>query len=125
AGVVVVAVNYPILPLRLVVDCRALHIVLAETHAWRDEDAVSLVAHDRNRRHVSDREVVEPTHGRAAESAAGRLDEVVVLGGLVVDGGDPAVGVGAERVLRGGVCVSATINAGLDDADIRGLAVRL
>jgi hypothetical protein len=26
-------------------------IILAEIHAWRNEDAVRLVAHDRNRRH--------------------------------------------------------------------------
>ena len=104
-------------------------VVLAKAHARRDEDAVDLVAHDRNRRHVGDREVVEPAHGRAAESAAGRLDEVVVLGGLVVDGGDPAVRVGAERVLRGRVGVSARIRDrrrdGLDDADVQRLAVRL
>ena len=129
AGVVVVAVNDPVLPLCLVVDRGALRVVLAEAHARRDEDAVGLVAHDRNRRHVGDREVVKPTHGRAAESAAGHLDEVVVLRGLVVDGGDPAVRVGAERVLRGRVGVSARIRDrrgdGLNDADVHGLAVRL
>ena len=101
----------------------------AEAHARLDEDAVGLVAHDRNRRHVGDRKIVEPAHGRAAESAAGRLGEVVVLGGLVVDGGDPAVRIGAERVLRGRVGVSARIRNrrrdGLDDADVQGLAVRL
>ncbi len=116
-------------PSGLVVDRGALRVVLAEAHARRDEDAVGLVAHDRDRRHVGEREVVEPTHGRAAESAAGRLDEVVVLGGLVVDGGDPAVRVGAERVLRGRVGVPARIRDrrrdGLDDADVQGLAVRL
>ena len=129
AGVVVLAVNHPVLPLRLVVDRGAFRVVLAQAHARLDEDAVDLVAHDRNRRHVGDREVVKSTHGRAAESAAGRLGEVVVLGGLVVDGGDPAVGVGAERVLRGRVGVSARIRNrrrdGLDDADVQGLAVRL
>ncbi len=129
AGVVVMAVNDPVLPLRLVVDRGALRVVPAEAHARLDEDAVGLVAHDRNRRHVGDREVVKPAHGRAAESAAGRLGEVVVPGGLVVDGGDPAVRVGAEGVLRGRVGVSARIRErrrdGLDDADVQGLAVRL
>ena len=129
AGVEVQAVDHPVLPLRLVVHRGALRVVLAEAHARRDEDAVGLVAHDRNRRHVGDRKVVEPTHGRAAESAAGRLGEIVVLGGLVVDGADPAICVGAERVLRGGVGVSARIRNRrrdrLDDANVQGLAVRL
>ena len=104
-------------------------IVVAQAHARLDEDAVDLVAHDRNRRHVGEREVVEPAHGRAAESAAGRLGQVVVLGRLVVDRGDPAVRVGAERVLRGRVGVSARIRNrrrdGLDDANVQRLAVRL
>ena len=117
------------LPLRLVVHRGALRVVLAEAHARRDEDAVGLMAHDRHRCHIGDREVVEPTEGRAAESAPRGLDEVVVPGGLVVDGGDPAVRVGAERVLRGRVGVSARIRNrrcdGLDDADVQGLAVRL
>src|SRR6185436_13518794 len=85
AGVVVVAVDDPILPLRLVVDRGALHVVLAEAHARRDEDAVGLVTHDRNRHHVGNREVIKPAHCRAAESAAGSMDEVIVLGRLVVD----------------------------------------
>src|ERR1035437_2890200 len=126
ACVVMHAIDDPILPFSLVVDRGALGVVLAEAHAGLDEDAVNLVARDRNRRHVGDWEVVEPTHGGAAESAAGRLGEVVVLAGLVVDGGDPAVRVGAERVLRGRVGVSARIGAdGLDDADVQGFAVRL
>ena len=41
--------------------------------------------------------MVNPTHGRAAESAAGRLDEVVAMSGLIVEGGDPAVEVVAVR----------------------------
>src|SRR5262245_19077653 len=129
AGVIVMAANNPILPLRLVVDCGAPRVILAEAHARRDEDAIDLVAHDRNRRHVGDRGVVKPTHGRAAQSDAALLYEVVVLGGLVVDFGDPAGRVGAERVLRGRVGVSARIRHrrrdGLDDADVQGLAVRL
>ena len=129
AGVEVLAVDDPVLPLRLVVDRGALRVVLAEAHARRDEDAIDLVAHDRNRRHVGDRQVVEAAHGRAAESAAGRLGQIVVLGRLVVDRGDPAVGVGAERVLRSRVGVSARIRNrrrdGLDNADVQGLAVGL
>ncbi len=129
AGVVVMAADDPVLPLRLVVDGGALRVVLAEAHARRDEDAVGLVAQNRDRRHVGDWEVVESAHRRAAESAAGRLDEVVVLGGLVEDGGDPAVRVGAKRVLGGRVGVSARVRGRrrrwLDQADGQGLAVRL
>ena len=46
AGVVVEAVDDPILPLRLIVHGGALRVVIADAHPWRDEDAVSLVAHD-------------------------------------------------------------------------------
>ncbi len=114
------------LSLRLVVDRGALRVVHAEAHARLDEHAVDLVAHDRDRRHVGDGDVVEPAHGRPAERAARRLGQVVVLGRLVVDGGDPAVRVGAERVLCGRVGVAARIRAGgLDDADVQGPAVRL
>src|SRR5580704_16051928 len=129
AGVVVLAVDDPILALGLIVDCRALGVVLAEAHAGLDEDAVRFVAHDSDGRHVGDRKVVKPAHGRAAESAARRLSEVVVFGRLVVDGGDPAVGVGAERVLGGGVGVATGIRDRrgdrLDDADVQSLAIRL
>src|SRR6185369_6799721 len=51
-GVVVLAVNNPILPLRLVVDRGTLSIILAKAHARLDEETVDSVAHDRNRRHV-------------------------------------------------------------------------
>ena len=56
AGVEVQAVDDPVLALRLVVDRGALRVVIAEAHARLDEDAVDLVAHDRNRRHVGDAE---------------------------------------------------------------------
>src|SRR5262249_32197062 len=114
---------------RLIVNRGALRVILTEAHSRRDENAISLVAHDRNRRHVGNREVIKTTHSWAAESAARRLDKVVVLGRLVVDFSDPAVSVGAEGVLRGRVGVSASIRdrrrAGLDDTDVQGLAVGL
>src|SRR5262249_18673603 len=73
--------------------------------------------------------IVEPAHRRAAESSARRLDQIVVPGRLIVDLRDPAVRVGAERVLRGRVGVSARVRNqrrdGLDDADVEGRAVRL
>ncbi len=56
------AVNDPLLSLRLVVYCGALGVVHAEAHARLDEDAVRIVAHDRHRCHVGDREVVVATH---------------------------------------------------------------
>ena len=91
--------------------------------AFTDADFRALRDLDGLRRHVREREIVKPAHGRAAEAAAGSLNEVVVFGGLVVDDGDPAVGIGAERVLRHSVGVTAGIRRGqsngLNDADER------
>ncbi len=123
------AIHDPVFSLRLVVDCGGSRVVLAQTHARLDEDTVDLVSHDRNRRHVSDRNVVEPAQRRAAESATRCLREIVVLGRLVVDRRDPAVRVGAEPVLCGGVRVSARIRSGRakgpDHTNVQGLTVRL
>ena len=128
-GVVVVAVDHPVLTLGLIVHGCALRVVLTEAHARFDEDTVDFVAHDGHRRHVGHREVVESTHRRAAETAAGHLNQIVVFGRLVVDFGNPAVGVGAEPVLGGGVGVAAGIRdrrvGGLNDADVESLPVRL
>ena len=79
AAIIVAAVDDPVLPLGLVVDGGALGVVPAQAHARRDENAIDLVAHDRDRRPVGDRKVVKSAHGRAAEAAAGRLGEVVIL----------------------------------------------
>jgi hypothetical protein len=96
AGVVVEAVDDPVLSFGLIVNRGADRIVVAKAHARFDEDAVDLVAHDRHRRHVGDRHIVESAHRRAAESAARRLRQVVVLRGLIVDLDDPAIRVRAE-----------------------------
>ena len=49
-----------------------------------------------------------------------------MLAGLVIEDGDPAVSVGAERVLRGSVGISTRIEARRsNDANVQGLAVRL
>ena len=85
AAIEVLTVNDPVLSLSLIVDRGALGVVLAEAHARRDEDSVGFVAHDRHRGHVSDRKIIEPTHSRPTKSSAGRLDEVIVLWGLVID----------------------------------------
>src|ERR1051326_5382068 len=103
------AVDDPVLPFRLIVYRRALPGVDAEPHSRLDKDAVGLVAHDGDRRHVGEREIIEATQRRAVESATRRLRKVVVFTGLVVDGGDPTVRVGAELILRGGVGVPARI----------------
>ena len=51
---------------------------------------------------------------------------MVAMSGLVVDRGDPAVCVGTEIILRGGIGVSAAIGrAWLDDSNIQSFAVRL
>ena len=129
AGVEVPAVDDPVLTLGLVVDRGALGVVFAQAHAGLDEHAVGLVAHDGHGRHIGERDVVEATLGRAVESAAGCLGEVIVLAGLVVDDADPAIGVRAEGVLRCRIGVSAGIRDGrcdgLDDVDVEGLAVGL
>ena len=128
-GIEVLAIHDPVFSLRLVVDCGAFRIVMAQAHARLDEDAVYLVSHDCDRHHVSEGKVVEPAQGRTAESATGCLREIVVLGRLVVDRGDPAVCVGAEPVLRDRVGVSACVRNGrgnrLDNTNIQGLTVRL
>ena len=53
---------------------------------------------------------------------AGRLDEVIALAGLIVDGGDPAGRIGAEGILRGSVGVSPCIGDrrrnGLNDTNV-------
>src|ERR1043165_1643070 len=87
AGIEVVAVNDPVLPFCLIVNCCALRVVLTEPHAWRDENAIDFMAHNRDRRHVSDWKIVESAHGRTAESAKWRLRQIVVLGRLIVDRG--------------------------------------
>ena len=121
------AVHDPILSLRLIIHRRAMGVVIAQPHARGDEDAIDLVAHEGNRRPVGNREGVEPAHDHGdAGGTAGRLGEVVAVAGLVVKGGDPAISVGAEGVLRGRVGVAAGVRrGGLDDADVQGLAVGL
>ncbi len=122
-------VHDPVLPLRLVVDRGAFHIVLAKSHAWFDERTIDLVPHDRNRRHIGNRKVVEPSQGRAAESPKGGLREMVVFRRLIVDDADPAIGACAELILRGCVGVSARIRSRrgsrLDNTNVQSLAVRL
>ena len=115
---------------RFVVDRDAGCIVVAEPHARHDVHAVSLVAADRNWRHVRDRLGIECALRRTRKLWAGRrLVEVVALTGLVVNKIDDANRIGAERILPSRVGVSARIwnwrRDRLDDADIHGLAVGL
>src|SRR6266496_4304015 len=74
AGIVVSAVDDPVLPLSLIVDCGAFRVVLPEAHSRLDEYAVHLVSHDCDWRHVGDGKIVEPTQSRAVESATRCLD---------------------------------------------------
>ena len=125
AGVVVVAADHPVLALGLVVHGRADRVVEAQAHARGDEDAVHLVAHHVHRGPVGHGDVVVAAHGGAAEAAARSLVEVVALAGLVIEDGNPAVGVLAEGVLGRGVGIAARIvRRGLDHADVEGLVVR-
>jgi len=126
AIVEVQAVNYPVLAFGLIIDCGALGVVLAQSHAGGDEDSVGLVAHYGDRRHVGDGEIVESTHGGAAEPAARSLREVIVLRRLVVDLGYPAMGVGTEFVLRAGVGIAAWVGScRLHDSDVERLQIGL
>src|ERR1700733_5638491 len=79
-GVEMLTIDYPVLPLRLVVDCGAFHIVLPESHARFDKHTIDLVPHDRDRRHIGNRKGVEASQGRAAKPASGSLREIVVFG---------------------------------------------
>ena len=126
AVVVMMAVHDPILPFRLVVHRGAVRVVVAKTHARRDEDAINLVAHDRYRRPVGDRDIVKSTHRHLSAGGTGRrLGQIVAMPGLVVNLGDPAISIGAESVLCGRVRVSAPIRGGgLHHTDIQCLAVR-
>ena len=121
------AVDHPILALRLIVNRGTLRVVLAKAHSRLNEYAIDLVTHDRHRRHVGKRNVVEPSHCWAAESAARRLGQIVLLARLVIDRCDPTVCVGAELVLRGRVGISACIGNGrgtrLNDADVQRFAI--
>ena len=122
-------IDDPVLALRLVVDRCAFHIVLTESHTRFDEHAVDLVPPDRNRRHIGDRKGVEASQGRAAEPATGSLREIVVLGRLIVDDANPAIGAGAETILCGCVGVSARVRnrrgSRLDNTNVQSFAVRL
>ena len=92
-----------------------------------DEDAVDLVPHDRNRRQCGERRL----WSKAGPLNAPRGGWVMLYrpGRLVVEGGNPAVGVGAERVLCARVRVSARVRhrrgGRLHDANVQALAVRL
>src|ERR1039458_1518003 len=126
AAVEVLAADDPVLSLGLVVHGDALGIILAQAHAWLDENAVDLVAHDCDGGHVGDRNIIEATRCRTTKSTARRLGEVIALAGLVIDRHDPAIGVGAEGVLRGGIGISARIRgAGLHNTNVERLAVGL
>src|SRR5271165_3540600 len=88
--------------LRLVVDCDSARAVVAESHARQHVDAVSLVAADRDWRHVRNRLGVKGALGRSPERWPGRrLVEMIALAGLVVDEVDDANRMNAEGILRG------------------------
>ena len=121
AVVVVLPVDHPVLAFSLVVNCDALGVVPAESHSRSNECAVNLVAVNCDGSPVCNGDVVESSHGMAAESSAGSLVKVVSVRTLVVDDGNPAIGVFAEFVLSLGVGVSVRIY----DFDVKSLSVRL
>ncbi len=95
----VLSVDDPVFSFRLIVDCCALRIIMAQAHSRLNESAVDLMAHDGDWSHVGDGKVVGSAQSRAAETTARRLREVVVLRRLIVDRGDPAVRIRAKVIL--------------------------
>lgn len=78
-------------------------VVVAVAGARRDEDAIRLVPVQRNRRTICGGEVVVAVTLRTIEPARRSLREVVAVAGLVVNDGDDAGSVSAERVLGGSI----------------------
>src|SRR6185312_9245334 len=126
ATIVVTAVDYPVLAFGLIVNGGSVSVIPPQPHSWCDEDAINLVSHDRDRRPIGDRNVVESSHGWPVESAVRRLNQVVAVARLIVKRRDPAISIGAESILRLRVRVSTRIPpGGLHHADVQSLAVRL
>src|SRR5204862_4148694 len=107
ATVVVGTVEDRVHAFRLVTGGGAGGVVVAVAGTGRHEHAVRLVAVDRDRCRGRVRQVVVSTGRRPGEPAGRCLGEVVTPAGLVVDDRDEARRVGTERVLRGGVGVTA------------------
>ncbi len=99
---------------------RVLRVVDPVPDAAGHLDAVRLVTGDGQRERLGVRPDVRTVGARPLPVAAPRDGHVVVVGGLVVDLGDRARGVGAERILRRGVGVPA----GRQQTDIRVRLVR-
>ena len=100
----------------LVVDRQVARIVVAETHARHDVDAIGLVAAaDGDGRHVGDGLGVEGALVRAGiERARRRLHQIIALARLVVDAVDVTQRARAETILRRRIGEAAG-----DDADIQ------
>ena len=120
------AVYDPVLAFGLVIDRGAVGIVPAQSHTGGYEYAIDLVAHQCYGSPIGHRHIIESSHGLAAESSARGLLQVVLLAGLVIDYGYPAVGVLAETVLCGGIGITSGITGRwLHHAYVKCLAVAL
>ena len=73
------SVDNPVLTLCLVVYRSANRVIVAEAHTRFNEDAVYLVTHDRDRRHIGYRKIIKSAHGGTAETAPWCLGQVVPL----------------------------------------------
>ena len=121
-----VAADDPVLAFCLVVDRSAVGVVPPQSHTGSYEYAIYLVAHKGDRGHVRERDVVESSHCRTAESASRGLVKVIALAGLVIQYGNPAVGVTAEFVLGCRVGISpGIIRSRRNDAYVERLVVGL
>ena len=105
----------------LVVDRQVAGIVVAETHARHDVNAIRFVAAaDRDGRHVGDGLSVEGALVRAGiERARRRLHQIIPLARLVIDAVDVTKRARAETILRGRIGKAAG-----DDADIQQPSIR-
>ena len=126
AVAVMVAVYHPVLAFRLVVHGGAGGVVPTHSHSRNDERSVHLVPVQCHGRKVCQRNVVHSSHGGAYHVPAGSLDQVVLLGRLVVDYRDEAIRIRAEGVLGGGVGIAALLApARRNHAYVQGGAVGL
>ena len=132
AAIVVSAIDDVIDSLGFVINRDVNGIVVTKPHARHDVNAVSLVAADCDGCHVGDWLGVKRALRGTLEGSRGRLVEVVVSAGLIIDDVDDADRVDAERILRDCIRISARVATrargrrdGLDCADVQGLTIRV
>ena len=126
AVAVMVAVDHPVLAFCLVIHGGSGGIVPSHSHSGYNERSVNLVTVQSHGCQVCKWNVVHSAHRRAYHIAARGLDQMVLLGRLVVYDGNEAVCVRTEGILGGRIGISAGFSpAGRHYANVQGLAVGL